>query len=378
MTNSGRIRILHLFVTLPVGGAENLLISILGRLNKDRYESVVCTLGEQGVLGKEVVALGVPLVELGLKCRNGNRSRLVHELTDLIRHERIDLVHTHLYHANFYGRLAARRAGVPCVISIHNTYTRPKWHRRLANWWLARHTAAILAGSTEIRRDIIRFDRVPEQLIEVIPNSVDLSRSESSLSRADARTALNLNEADYILGTVGRLEEQKGHRFLIDALAYLRDKGLDIVLLLVGEGREEPALRARAERLGLGEKALRFLGTRSDLGDLFRAMDLFVMPSLWEGLSLAMLSAMAAKLPVVATDVGGVGAVLGKDERGLVVPPGDAMVLAARIEWCHAHRTECAHLGAEGAAHVRSNYSDQAMVARVESVYERVIHPNAV
>jgi glycosyltransferase involved in cell wall biosynthesis len=103
-------------------------------------------------------------------------------------------------------------------------------------------------------------------------------------------------------------------------------------------------------------------------------MDLFVMPSLWEGLSLAMLSAMAAGLPVVATDVGGVAEVLGRDERGLVVPPGDATALATRIGWCHANREECFRLGAEGASHVRSSYSDQAMVARVEAVYERVMH----
>jgi glycosyltransferase involved in cell wall biosynthesis len=306
--------------------------------------------------------------------RSGGRGRLVRALVELIRRERINLVHAHLYHANLFGRLAARRAGVPCVISIHNTYTHPKWHRRLTNWWLARHTAAILAGSTEIRRDILRYDRVPEQLLEVIPNSVDLSRSESKLSREEARAALNLEATAYVLGTVGRLEEQKGHRFLLEALARLRAQGLDMVLLLVGAGREEPALRAQAELLGLGEEELRFLGTRNDLGDLFRAMDLFVMPSLWEGLSLAMLSAMAAGLPVVATDVGGVAEVLGRDERGLVVPPGDATALATRIGWCHANREECFRLGAEAASHVRSSYSDQAMVARVEAVYERVMH----
>ena len=366
------IRLLHLFVSLPVGGAENLLLSILRRLDPARYESVVCTLGERGALATQVQALGVHLVELGLMRGGGGRGRAVQALAELLRRERIDLLHAHLYHANLIGRLAAWRAGIPCVVSIHNTYTRPKWHRRLANWWLARrHTGAIIAGSEEIRRDILRYDHVRPELVEVIPNAVDLSRSASALTRQAARKRLGLAAEDYVLGTVGRLEEQKGHRFLLDALDRLRAQGLDAVLLLVGGGREEAALREQAARLALGERVC-FLGMRDDLGDLFRAMDLFVMPSLWEGLSLAMLSAMAAGLPVVATHVGGVPEVLGDDERGFVLPPGDAAALAERIAWCHAHPAAAACAGTAGAAHVRANYSDAALVKRVEAVYERV------
>jgi glycosyltransferase involved in cell wall biosynthesis len=365
------IRVLHLFVTLPVGGAENLLLSILRQLDPTRYESVVCTLGERGILATQVEALGVPLVELGLM-RGGSRGRAVQVLAELLRRERIDLLHAHLYHANLIGRLAARRAGIPAVISIHNTYTRPKWHRRFINWWLARsYTGAIIAGSAEIRCDILRYDHVPTELVEVIPNAVDLSRSVSTLTRQVARERLGLAPDAYVLGTVGRLEEQKGHRFLLDALYHLRAEGLETVLLLVGGGREVVALREQAARLALGDR-VRFLGMRDDLGDLFRAMDLFVMPSLWEGLSLAMLSAMAAELPVVATNVGGVPEVLGDDERGFVVPPGDAVALADRIAWCHDHPDAVARAGTVGATHVCANYSDAALVKRVEAVYERV------
>jgi glycosyltransferase involved in cell wall biosynthesis len=367
------IRVLHVFVNLPVGGAENLLLSNLRLLDHAQYQSIVCTLGEKGVLATQVEALGVPLIELGLMRNSGAKGAVVRALVELIRREKIGLVHAHLYHANYLGRLAAKRAGVPCVVSIHNTYTHPKWHRRIINWWLARRCpGAIIAGSEEIRRDILRYDRVLPELLEIIPNSVDLSRSASTLSREEARARLDLSASSYVLGTIGRLEEQKGHRFLLDALAKLRAEGLDMVLLLVGGGREEAALKAQAERLQLGA-AVRFLGTRSDLGDLFRAMDLFVMPSLWEGLSLAMLSAMAASLPVVATDVGGVPQVLGDNERGFVLPSADADRLAAQIAWCYDHRGESTAMGEAGNAFVRANYSDTAMVRRLEAVYRRVL-----
>jgi len=365
-------RILHLFVTLPVGGAENLLLSILRKLDPERFASVVCCIGERGALGDQVLDMGFPLTELHLLDKGGMDRRVVPALVDLIRRERVDLVHSHLYHANFYGRLAARKAGVAAVASIHNTYTKHKLHRQLINWYLGRHTAAIIAGSEEIKRDVVRYDHVPESLVEVIPNSVDLSRSHSALSREQARERLGIPANAIVLGTVGRLEEQKGHRYLIEALGLLRTQGVNALLLLVGEGREGPALKALTASLGL-EQQVMFLGTRDDLGDLFRAMDLFVMPSLWEGLSLAMLSAMAAGLPVVATSVGGVPQVLGEDEYGFTVPSGDAAALAARIAQCLADPSGMAHLGAKAVQRVRENYSDEAMVRRVEAVYERVL-----
>lgn len=369
---SGKRRILHLFVTLPMGGAENLLLSTLRRLNPERFSSTVCCIGERGVVGDQITAMGVPLVELHLLEKGGFDRRIVPALVDLIRREKIDLVHSHLYHGNFYGRLAAKRAGVPAVASFHNTYSHPKLHRRLVNWYLARHTAAIIAGSEEIRRDVIRYDHVPDSLVELIPNSVDLARSESTLSKSQARKNLALPEKALVLGTVGRLEEQKGHRYLIEALGLINRHGVNAYLLLIGDGRERLALKELAEQLGLGERVL-FLGTRSDLGGLFRAMDLFVMPSLWEGLSLAMLSAMAAGLPVVATAVGGVGQVLGDDEHGYTVSPGNAEALASVIQSALADWGSVLRKAAKGAQHVRVHYSDESMARHLEDVYDRVL-----
>jgi glycosyltransferase involved in cell wall biosynthesis len=356
-----------------MGGAENLLLSMLGRLNPERFASTVCCIGERGMLGDKVIGMGVPLVELHLPTKGGASRNIVPALVELIRREGIDLVHSHLYHANFYGRLAAKKAGIPAVASVHNTYSHPKLHRRLVNWYLARHTAAIIAGSEEIRGDVVRYDYVPESLVELIPNSVDLSRSASALSKAQARSNLDLPENALVLGTVGRLEEQKGHRYLIEALSLLVQNGTNAYLLLIGDGRERSALEQLTGRLGLQDRVL-FLGTRNDLGDLFRAMNLFVMPSLWEGLSLAMLSAIAAGLPVIATSVGGVRQVLGDDEYGVTVSPGDAQALAAKITERVADWPNTLHLGSKGAQHVRDHYSDEAMVKRVDAVYDRILN----
>lgn len=365
-------RILHLFVTLPVGGAENLLLGILRHLDPVRFRSFVCCIAHKGVIGSRVEAMGYPLIELGRLRHGGWDTGVVTDLQRVIRERRIDLIHSHLYHANFYGRLAARRAGIPCVASIHNTYSQTKWHRRLINRYLGRHTARLIAGSEEIRRDIVRYDRIAPERVEVIANAIDLDRAQSALTRDQARARLGIGNEAVVLGTIGRLEEQKGHRHLLDALDLLGQRGIRPQLLLIGGGRLEEALRAHTAALGLSGQ-VHMLGTRDDLGDLLRAMDLFVMPSLWEGLSLAMLTAMAAGVPVIATDVGGVSQVLGNDRRGYRVPPGDARALAQRIAWCIGHLIETAAVARAGATHVREHYSDLSAVRRLEQIYEEVL-----
>ncbi len=219
-------------------------------------------------MGDQLAAMGIPLVELRFMNKGGPDRRVVPALVELIRRERIDLVHSHLYHANLYGRLAARKAGVPAVVSIHNTYAKRKLHRQIINWYLGRHTAAIIVGSEDIKRDVERYDHVSASRIEVIPNSVDLARSASTLSKLEARARLGLAEHDLVMGTVGRLEEQKGHRYLIEALAFAASSRDNRRLLLAGEGRGSPALEALVASLGL-EQQVMLLGTRNDLGDLF-------------------------------------------------------------------------------------------------------------
>ena len=125
------VRLLYLIVTLPVGGAEEHLLSLVRNLDRNRFDSTVCCIGRSGPIGKEIETAGTRVVELGKLQKGGYDGRIVSVLQEVLRNERISLLHAHLYHANMYGRLAAFREGVPAVCSIHNTYVRPKPHRRL-------------------------------------------------------------------------------------------------------------------------------------------------------------------------------------------------------------------------------------------------------
>lgn len=372
-TSAPRKRILHVFTTLPVGGAENVLLSTLRRLNSKQYESTVCCLRDKGALGQAVEALGVPLIELNRLHVGGWDGRIVRDLAAVIKDQRIDIVHAHLYHASLYSRLAARRVGVPVVVTTHNTYPKQhhKWHRRVLNWWLARGTATLIAVSEDIKRDIMRDDHVDGGRIRVIPNGINIDRVQSMLDKPRAKARLGVPADAFVFGNVGRLEEQKGHRLLIEAFSRVVRRHPNAVLILTGDGRERAALEAHAVA-ACPPGSVFFLGMRADVGDVLRAFDLFVMPSLWEGLALAMLEAMAAGVPVLVSDVGGVSEVLGEDKYGMRIPAGNVDALAAKLAECIANPDSLAEMAARAAARVREQYSESAMVAQIESVYEQL------
>lgn len=376
-----KIRVLHLITRLPVGGAERLMATVVRLLDPGAFESVVCCIQDGGAVAEEIQAGGVPVICLGLMEKGGFDRRVVPKLVELIREQKIGLVHSHLYHANLYGRLAATKAGIPAIVSVHNAYTRRKWYRHLLNRWLGRRSAAVIAVSADIRDDIVRYDRLPESRVIVLPNGIDPARVETSLSKEQARQKLGFGPDEILLVSVGRLEEQKGHTYLLQALARLIEddstQGKRIHLLLAGDGRRRQALEQEASALGIADW-VHFLGTRSDMADVLRASDVFVMPSLWEGLSLAMLEGMAAGLPVVISDVGGAAEVLGANEYGWRVTPADVDMLANALGHLIGAPELCRHLGQSARRRVLENYSAQAMVGRLEDIYAKSVRERSL
>jgi len=364
-----RLRVLHLITRLPVGGAERLLVDVVRSLDRERFESLVCCIQDKGPLADELEAGGVPVF-----CLERMRSKrfdfgAVGAIARLLKEQRIDVLHSHLYHANLYGRLAAWRAGVPAVATVHNTYTRVKLHRSLLNRLLTGPSTRVVAVSEDVRRDLIRHDRIPAERIMVIHNGIDTGRVRSSLSREAARARLGIPADAIAVGCVARLEEQKGHRFLLEALNLLGEPRF--LAVIAGDGRLRGELERRAAELGVAGQAM-FLGTRSDVADILRALDIYAMPSLWEGLSIAMLESMAAGLPIVISDVSGVAQVIGDDEFGMKVPVGDPAALAKAIRLLADDPRRRAALGAAARERVEARFSVGAMAAQLARLYEDV------
>jgi len=260
-------------------------------------------------------------------------------------------------------------------VTVHNVYTRTKLHRRLLNRVLSRSSARIIAVSEAIRDDLVAHDRIEPSKIAVIHNGIDVRRVETSLTREQARAALGIKDEELAIGCVGRLEEQKGHRFLLEACAKLKnDPGLihRLRVLMVGDGRLRGDLESQASALGLAS-SVSFLGTRQDVPEILRALDIYAMPSLWEGLSIAMLEAMAAGLPVVISDVSGVAQALGENEYGLRVPPGDDAALAHAIRSLAREPARRRTLGMSARERVKTEFSIEAMMSQLGSVYDAAL-----
>jgi glycosyltransferase involved in cell wall biosynthesis len=362
------LKVLQLLASMPVGGAEDLVAAIVRGLDPTRFAVTVATLGSPGPVGRELQGQGYEVVSLGLDIKRTSTGRVVAAVRGLLKAGRPDILHSHLYHPNFYGRLGALGLGLPGVVAaVHNSYTRVKFHRRLWNFLLGWATDRVLVGSPQVWQDVRRYDGVPASRLLLMPYGIALAELDSSLSRAEARERLGV-AGGLVIGAVGRLEAQKGHTHLLAALPGLRREVPDLTVLLVGEGRRQEDLQRQVRDLGL-EGTVRFLGTRRDLPEIFRALDLFVHPSLWEGLPLALLKAMGAGLPVVATRVSGSQEVIVDGVNGCLVAPGDPEALARAILDLYRQPEARRRLGDAARRTVAERYSQAAMLKRLEELY---------
>ena len=354
---------------MPVGGAEDLVAAIVRGLNPQQFAAAVATLGPPGPVGLELRAQGYEVVSLGLDIKRTSTGRVVQAVRRLLQARRPDILHTHLYHPNLYGRLGALGLGLPAMVAaVHNSYTRVKFHRRVWNFLLSWASDCVVVGSAQVGQDVRRYDGVPASRLVLMPYGIPLAELDTPLSRLEARERLGLSRGALVIGVVGRLEEQKGHAHLLAALPALRRHIPNLVVLLVGEGRQEENLRRQVRELKL-DSTVRFLGTRRDLTEIYRGLDLFVQPSLWEGLPLALLKAMGAGLPVVATRVSGSREAIVDGVNGYLVAPGDSEALARAILELHRHPEARRRLGDAARGTVAAKYSLEAMLYRLEELY---------
>jgi len=353
-----------------VGGAEETVLNLVRRL-PPRFESRVCCIVKEGPIGEEIRKTGVAFDVLGLN--PGWRQPLdVAKMRAYLRSTQPDIVHTFLLTASLYGRLAAILARVPVVIGTEvNVYERKQPHHVIAERLLMAGTDRVVASAKSVRDFYIRQVHANPEKVDVIYNAVDFTQARPTMSRAATRTALGVPLVAPVAGIIARLTEQKGHRFLFEALAS-RPELSSVHLLVVGGGELDRTLERRAHELGLAPR-VHFLGARRDLGDLLAAMDVFVMPSLWEGLPLSMVLAMGAGLPVIATAVAGIPEVIVDGQTGLLVPPGDSAALGEALSRLFTDEALCAQLGRDAQAAVLPRFGVDKYVESIVGLYDRLL-----
>jgi L-malate glycosyltransferase len=336
-----------------------------------RFEPSICCIHSAGPIGEEMRATGVPFTVLGLN--PGLRRPLdVARIRAFLARSQPHIVHTFLLTASLYGRTAAIWAGVPIVIGTEvNIYEQKRPHHVFAERLLMKATDAVVASANSVRDYYIEQVHADPARVEVIYNAVDWAALNTTTTRAATRAATGISADAQVITIIARLTEQKAHGVLFDAVE--RTPGLEGAhVLVVGDGELREALVARVERSTLAGR-VHFAGARRDLGDLLAASDVFVMPSLWEGLPLSLVLAMGAGLPVVATRVAGIPEIVSDGESGLLVTPGDSVSLGAALARLAHDAALGARLGAAAREFVRPRFGADGYVARVTALYDRLL-----
>ena len=289
------------------------------------------------------------------------------QIGGLVRDFGARLVHSHEFSMAVYGAVAARWARIPQLVTMHGSrYYAQRLRRRVAMRWVLRRSSLVTV-SANLAEHLSGDLGIPRASIEIVANGVELAAGRREALRGE----LALSPSDILLLAVGNLYPVKGHRYLIEALAQVSARRSDVHLAIAGRGTELASLRAQAAAAGL-ERRVHFLGLRSDIPNLLAAADLFVHPSLSEGLPIAVLEAMTAGRPIVATAVGDVPAALGGGEAGVIVGTADAAALARAIDGL-LNDPERAQLILKR-AHMRAKdlYGVPRMVASYERIYARL------
>jgi glycosyltransferase involved in cell wall biosynthesis len=365
------IRVLHIITNLGIGGAERLVVSAARGLPRDRFESVICCLTDRGPLAREVEADGVTV-----HCVNAypglSNPLAFTRLVSIIGSVQPTIVHTHLQAPNLYGRLAACLVRVPIVIATeHNVYTGKARRYIAVERMLARLTSALVAVSSEVQQFLGRQLRLPLARIQVIRNGV--AAPQPTTEGVAALTArIGAVPTQLRLATIASLTSKKGHDVLLRALALLAGRGLCVAAVFAGDGPERARLELIAAELKLRD-SVHFLGAVSNPADVLAATDIFVLPSLVEGLPLALLEAMRAGKPIVATSVGGIPEAVTSGINGLLVAAADDVALADAIAILAASPQQRAELGDRARARADRDFTEERYVGELASLYDELL-----
>jgi len=373
MISNCKKNVLQLVNGFGIGGAEKALLELVRRLDRDKYRVIVCSVGQGGILETEFKNYADRVAVFPKKFSFD--ISLIWKVAKLMQKENIDIVQTTLFYADVIGTFAAMLARVPVMISWQTALALPTGHlkddklRHTTSYkYAVKHIDKIIAVSDDIKTFFVEKRGIEADKIITIPYGVDLDLY-SCRNGIKKREELNLNAFDPVIGVVGHLSEVKGHTYLIEAAPKICKEFPDVKFVFAGSGPQRETLEKQVKNFNLSSN-FHFLGVRRDIPELLNIIDIFVLPSLFEGLPNVILEAMASSKPVVASAVGGIPEAVQHQVTGLLVPPKDPDALADAILKMLADREWATNMGKEGRKRVEEFFSIENEVKKIQQVYD--------
>lgn len=354
------VKIMHVVLSLECGGLEKMAIDLASGLDIGKYTSSICCINTLGELAESAIQRGIQV--FCLEKKSGFDVLAIFKLAKLLKKEKISIVHSHNPGAMIYAAVAAKIAGVPVIIN-----TRHGRERKVVNRYLWAMNDAIVSISYDAQQRLLECNHIDAGKTRVIHNGIEVAEHNGKQTRIE-----DVAHDDVVIGTVGRLAPEKDYVTLLDAFALIADKIANAKLLFVGDGALRNELEQHCLRNRIADKVI-FLGFRNDVRDLLKSMDMFVLPSLTEGISLGLLEAMAAGLPVVATDVGGNPEVIKNGVNGFLVPSKNPNALAERIAAVLSNRDLSLSMGDGGRKTFEAKFTLARMLKEYENLYAEIL-----
>jgi glycosyltransferase involved in cell wall biosynthesis len=362
--------VLHMIETTGPGGAETVLLNVVGWLDPMEFESIVLLTGTGWLYDSMKAAGTTPLVA---KSSGAFDWRFLREIMRVVRTRRVDLIHSHLPDANFYACLAGLFTRIPVVVTFHGmvgTWSTPSPKNRLKMALIKWQAKSVIAVSDHLKNELVQgWSFRPDQITRIY-NGVDFGLLDQVTVPNSLRSEFGIPLTATLIGSVGNIRPAKGYEYLLNAARIVIDTAPDAYFVVVGEGHGEllAGLLALRSSLGLQERVF-FAGFRSDVSQLLKQCDIFAMSSNTEGLSIATIEAMGLGKPVVVTNSGGPAEIVEDGKTGLLIPPQSADALAQGILRLIRDRELASVLGAAAKFAVRDRFCIKRSVKSYAELY---------
>ncbi len=368
---TGAHKVLFVLQTLGAGGSERVVFDVARMIREKGITPIVFGISD-GTLRSHFEQEGI-MVVVGDK-RPGLDTHLIRRLADLVRAERPDIVNTHHFSPLFYAFLGCKFSNR--VALIHTEHS--KWEiNRLSRFWkalfsiLLKWADAAVGVSRETCEGFQKVLKVPVEKIHLIANGIDIVRFAGTSGSATKRRELGIEAEEKVIGCIANIRPEKNHKILISAFSLILKKHPEARLLLAGADQMGGAIQQFAESLGIGSRVL-FLGHREDIPELHAVLDVFCLPSLYEGMPISILEAMAARVPIVATDVLGIRGIITSGETGLLVKSNDAQALADGIERLLADSDLRRYTTRKAFEYVSNHHNMNAWIDRYKELFSSI------
>lgn len=367
---SEKKKILHLITGLEIGGAEMMLLKTLPKMQND-FDNRVCCIRGHGPIGLKLENDGVPVYYLNLK--NIFDLSVIFRFKKVIREFEPDILVTYLIHADLFGRIFGRIFGMRKIVCSVRV--------KLVQWKYL--PLLILDGLTSFFVDHYHFNSqtvanmylkyffLAKEKVTVIPNGLEIEKYQVSIDRIAKCKELEIPIDVSIIGCVGRLEKQKGQKYLLEAFALFLEENERVFLILIGDGSDKEQLEVLSRKLKI-ENSTKFLGNRSDIPEILHVINIFILPSLYEGMSNALMEAMATGLSIIATDIPENKELLGSEENGIFVPPYNVFALAKKMSFILRNKTYAKKIGVSAKKEAMKRFSLDTIIYNFVSLFKKL------